>query len=289
MRSKQKSLPAASGDQQAPREERLRLAGIKVTLSWPSKEPKAKGVTFLLPGSMIKISEYNGLRDVILQQNHLVIRFFINVLYPFRNNHRKHAEDVKDIFDSIQALYPNLLPNSYSIVGHSVGATIGLLVASIVDRTRVSAVLALDPVDINPIEFTNARGHNLPLDDDDDDDDDIPDSTCMGSFTCQFDHEDDIVHVYHHRKGIEEHKHLPIVLTCTDGGLGIPKSHDAEAIHKLHPATLCYHHNHAGHMAYCDHGGGWAGKLMPDVGTKDGNEKARIAAHKLIREFLNVY
>ena len=46
---------------------------------------------------------------------------------------------------------------------------------------------------------------------------------------------------------------------------------------------MCYRHN----MAYCDNGGGWAGKLMPDVGTKMGNEKAKVAAQELIRKLLS--
>ena len=37
----------------------------------------------------------------------------------------------------------------------------------------------------------------------------------------------------------------------------------------------------------CDNGGGkLAGKLMPDVGTKEGNEQAREAAHTLIKQIL---
>jgi len=40
-------------------------------------------------------------------------------------------------------------------------------------------------------------------------------------------------------------------------------------------------------MAYCDHGGGaLGGYLMPDVGTKEGNEVASKEAKELIREML---
>mmetsp|Transcript_5244 Transcript_5244/g.11392 ORF Transcript_5244/g.11392 Transcript_5244/m.11392 type:complete len:282 (+) Transcript_5244:148-993(+) len=266
----------------SPREERIRLAGVRVTLSWPSDDSAfaPAGVTFLLPGAMISISEYGGLRDVVLQQNQLVVRFFINVLYPFRNNHQVHAEEVRNVFDALRALYPNL-PNSYSMIGHSAGGKISLLVASLVDHTRVLGVLALDPVDLNPVCFTNERGPNLPLDDDAG-----SSSDSISPISCQLDKEEDFVHVCSCRKTPEEQGKVPIVLTCTDGGIGISKKHDADAIHKLHPATVCYHHDHAGHMAYCDHGGGWAGKLMPDIGTKEGNEKARMAAHDLIRDLL---
>mmetsp|Transcript_12817 Transcript_12817/g.22516 ORF Transcript_12817/g.22516 Transcript_12817/m.22516 type:complete len:289 (+) Transcript_12817:42-908(+) len=272
-----------------PREERKRVAGVNVTLSWPSKDASAppKGVTFLLPGAMISISEYNGLRDVILEQHHLVVSLYVNVLWPLGNNHRKHAQDVKKVFDALISMYAQL-PNSYSIVGHSVGGKIALLLASIIDPKRVSAVLSLDPVDLNPIEFSNEKGPNLPLDND-------IDSNKYGSIghlgIFSGDKHSDIVHVVKRRehnvaKEGEKEKRIPIILTCTDGGLGIPKTHDAEAIHNLHPATNCYHHAHAGHMAYCDNGGGLAGMLMPDVGTKEGNEKSREAAHNLIRQIL---
>lgn len=277
----------------APNVERVRLAGVKTTITWP---PEVKdinnGVVFLLPGAMVSISEYDTLRDVILQQNHVVVSFFVNVLYPFRNNHRCHAQNVAKIFDAFLIRYSDRgLPgsssssSSYGIVGHSCGAKVGLLVASIVDPRRISFVVALDPVDINPIEFTNAKGSNLPLDDDKDDKN--PCADCQENECC----DDSFVRVKgQHQAGADDldtHVHIPLAITCTDGGLGISKDHDGEAIHKLHPATNCYRHKHAGHMAYCDNGGGWAGKLMPDVGTKEGNENAKVDAQELIRKLLS--
>ena len=283
----------------APNVERVRLAGVKTTITWP---PEVKdinnGVVFLLPGAMVSISEYDTLRDVTLQHNHVVVSFFVNVLYPFRNNHRCHAQNVAKIFDAFLVRYSDRgLPgsssssSSYGIVGHSCGAKVGLLVASIVDPSRVSFVVALDPVDINPIEFTNAKGSNLPLDDDKDDKKPYMYADCQEDESC----DDSFVRVKRqHQAGSDDrptsrdtHVHIPLAITCTDGGLGISKDHDGEAIHKLHPATMCYRHKDAGHMAYCDNGGGWAGMLMPDVGTKEGNEKAKVAAQEIIRELLS--
>ena len=268
--------------------ERVRLAGVKTTITWPAEE--AKDVVFLLPGAMVSISEYNSLRDVILQQNHVVVSFFVNVLYPFRNNHRYHAQNVAKIFDALLIRYSDrgLHSSSYGIVGHSCGAKVGLLVASIVDPSRVSFVVALDPVDMNPIEFTNAKGSNLPLDDDEDIDYNVnPRADCQEDESG----DDSFVRVKRqHQAGaddIDTHVHIPLAITCTDGGLGISKDHDGEAIHKFHPATKCYRHTNAGHMSYCDNGGGWAGKLMPDVGTKEGNEKAKVAAQDIIRKLLS--
>ena len=267
-----------------PKVEKIRLGGVKTTISWPveatSPSDVINGVVFLLPGAMISISEYKGLRDVILQNNHVVVSFFVNVLYPFKNNHRYHAQNVAKIFDELLLRYPDrgLPSSSYGIVGHSCGAKVGLLVASIVDPSRVAFVLALDPVDMNPIEFTNPKGSNLPLDDDATD--------LLGEGRENIDDEESFVHVSARRQRNETFANIPLVITCTNGGLGISKDHDGEAIHKLHPATTCYRHKKAGHMSYCDHGGGWAGKLMPDVGTKEGNEKAKQAAQDLIRNLL---
>ena len=274
-----------------PRVEKIRLAGVKTTISWPSQEtsplPSAEvinGVVFLLPGAMISISEYNGLRDVILQNNHLVVSFFVNVLYPFRDNHRHHAQNVAKIFDELLLRYPDrgLSSSSYGIVGHSCGAKVGLLVASIVDPSRVAFVLALDPVDMNPIEFTNTKGSNLPMDDD------TADIFGERRENGEDNYDDDsFVHVSTRCQGNEPRANIPLAMTCTDGGLGISKEHDGEAIHKLHPATICYRHEKAGHMCYCDHGGGWAGKLMPDIGTKEGNSKAKLAALQLLQNLLS--
>mmetsp|Transcript_33921 Transcript_33921/g.82030 ORF Transcript_33921/g.82030 Transcript_33921/m.82030 type:complete len:290 (+) Transcript_33921:165-1034(+) len=285
----------------AVRAERNCIDGVNVTLSWPtskldadgsSSSPMIKGVAFLLPGAMTSISEYDGLRDIILSRQHLVVSLFMNVLWPPCDNHRKHARDVERVFDGLKSTYGNLLSDidAYAVVGHSVGAKVALLVASVVDPTRVKAVLALDPVDINPVEFSKMRGMNLPLNDDDDDGDEL----------CSDD--GDVVRVKNKSPRQEatanqirgendekpqHHGSIPIVMTCTDGGPGISKAHDAEAIHALHPLTTCHRHLGAGHMAYCDHGGGWAGKLlMRGVGTEDGNSKARGAAHDLIRNVL---
>ena len=106
-----------------------------------------------------------------------------------------------------------------------------------------------------------------------------------GALKCSSDEEDGGFICVNKQKVTAKDK-TPIILTCTDGGLGIPKTHNAEAIHKFHPATILYRHIKAGHMAYCDHGGGWAGSIMPDRGSPDGNEKARNDAHELIRQIL---
>lgn len=277
----------------------MRVAGVNVTLSWPARSSDApiSGVSFLLPGAMISISEYDSLRDVITAQNNLVVSTFMNVLWPLTNNHRKHAQNVKNIFDELKSIFYNELKSvsKYSLIGHSVGGKVALLVASIIDTERVLAVLALDPIDFNPVEFSKPKGANLPLGDEGADFHTMD----AGNKNCK--HDEEVVHVVrkkHQEKqtitGEDEsghdrvHRNIQIILTYTDGGRGIPKAHNASAIHKFHPVTTkCYYHKNAGHMAYCDDGGGWfADKVMPNVGTKEGNQKALATAHDLIRQML---
>lgn len=264
------------------RQETRRIGGVEVTLFWPDDDDdnKVQGVTFLLPGSMIQISEYNGIRDVLLGMKHLVVSFFINVIWPpwDLDKHQTYARAVKTVFDELLRSQHNNskdFPSEYTVVGHSVGGKIALLLASDIDRDRVKAVLALDPVDMNPVRFTNENGPNLPLDGTAEEGSHDTSQVVEGAAQERVGESDP-----------QARRRIPIVLTCTDGGLGIQKSHNAEAIHALHPTTRLYRHEHAGHMAYCDHGGGLAGMLMPDVGTKEGNAAARNAAQTLVREVL---
>jgi len=217
----------------------------------------------------------------------------MNVLWPIRDNHRKHAKNVKKVFDGLKSIYKQELSkiDMYTIIGHSVGGKVSLLVASIIDSRRVSSVLALDPVDINSVEFTNKRGSNLSLPSNSGDNE--KDSTSLGiaiTETCSDEKaalEDDFVHI-DSKEQSDMNTTTNIVLTCTDGGRGIPKAHNAHSIHILHPVTTYYHHKNAGHMAYCDNGGGrWAGKFMPVIGTSEGNDKARESTYELIRQILD--
>lgn len=129
------------------------LAGVNVTITTPPNEPS--GITFLLPGAMIAISEYDSIRNVLLHKNQIVLSFFTNVL---TTKHRTMASWVKDIFDVFRRQY-NVQQKfeKYSIVGHSVGAKIALIVAANADVHRVSTVISLDPIDMNPAEFTSGN------------------------------------------------------------------------------------------------------------------------------------
>lgn len=128
------------------------LAGVTVTISTPRYEPS--GITFLLPGAMIAISEYDSIRNALIHNNRIVLSFFTNVL---TTQHRVMAMWVKDIFDDFRQQYRIQQFDKYSIVGHSVGAKVALMVAAHTDKHRVSAVLSLDPIDMNPAEFTSGN------------------------------------------------------------------------------------------------------------------------------------
>lgn len=227
-------------------EEFTTLAGVNVTISRPNNRPT--GVTFLLPGSMVPVSEYNSTRDVLVDQNQWVISFYINVMWPPCDNHRAQVSKVGRVFEAFRKLHPQI-PDNYNVVGHSVGAKVALMLTALDYGGDVLTCIALDPVDQNPAEFTKEGGGNLVISD-----------TNEGGVT----------------------------MTLTDGGRGISTDHNASAIHLLNPRTFLVRHNNAGHLAYTDNGGGMIARMtIPDIGTKEGNEAAMHGAHQLIRKLIS--
>lgn len=130
---------------------RVTLAGVSVLVSTPPRKPT--NVTFLLPGAMIAISEYDSIRNVLVKRNHAVLSFYCNVL---TTRHRVMATWVQDIFNEFKR-QKHIDVDCYNIVGHSVGGKIALLVATDIDVERVSTAIALDPIDMNPAEFTSGN------------------------------------------------------------------------------------------------------------------------------------
>ena len=75
-----------------------KLAGVNVTISMPSSN-EPSGLTFLLPGAMIAIGEYDSIRNILVKvgkQNQIVLSFYTNVLTTW---HRVMAQWVKEIFN----------------------------------------------------------------------------------------------------------------------------------------------------------------------------------------------
>lgn len=213
------------------------LAGVTITISTPTGT--AKGVTFLLPGSMIAIGEYNQTRDVLVKNDQVVLSFFLNVL---TTKHRVFAQRVKDVFD---AFVERCNFEKYNIVGHSIGAKVALLVAAVVDVDRVEFVVALDPIDMNPPEFTsgNAKLANAKA----------------------------ALHITWATAG-------GFGITVSNNPHAVYET-DPKAVKSFTKF------DDAGHMAYTDHGGGLPGLLMPGgtkAGSKMAHARTLDLVKKLI-------
>lgn len=221
---------------------RTKLAGYEVTVSEP--DDIAGGVTFFLPGAMASESMYQSNVAVLLEQKQVVISFASNVL---TTSHEEMAERVPKIFDAYIAETQADI-DQYSVVGHSVGGKVSLLLAAKVDPERVKTAISLDPVDSNPAEFTSDGDSNLTLED----------------------------------------ASAPVYITWAAATTwGIPKEHNAFEIHSANKQWIqpLIVHTGAAHLAYTDNGGGWLNWLFPG-GTREGDDRARAETHRLIREVI---
>ncbi len=123
------------------------------------------GVTVFLPGTSIlgigpRLQNYESTINVLLEVNQLVIGF--NKLSPnplnSQGSHDKMAECVRNAVTAIYALgkYPDLNNKRYfSIVGHSLGGKVALMVSRKFDKENVARVIALDPFDNKDLQFTS--------------------------------------------------------------------------------------------------------------------------------------
>ena len=123
------------------------------------------GITVFLPGTSIlgigpKLESYESTIGVLLGMNQLVVgfrRLSPNVLHP-QKSHDGMAERVRDAVAAVRASgkHPDLSDNAggYSIVGHSLGGKVALMVAAKFDKENVVRVIALDPVDDMDPQFT---------------------------------------------------------------------------------------------------------------------------------------
>eukprot|EP00977_Amphora_coffeiformis_P004513 scaffold968_cov171-Amphora_coffeaeformis.AAC.14 len=244
---------------------RIRLGGILVTLSEPD-DPS--GLTFLIPGALLSEASYISTRQVLHhEQNQVVISFYVNV---FAKSHDAFANDVTRIYQAYccqrqRDSSKSFDPKGYSIVGHSVGGKIALLCVTTTTnptiesgnnvRTNknhmISTVLALDPVDDRPPEFTNETAKEK-------------------------------------NRMLSKHLATRVVLThatATRAG-AIPIVHNAAAIAATAPHQVrLVNHPDAAHMAYTDNNGGPMGWMMRG-GTQQGNQAAREDAQALIRQYI---
>jgi len=225
------------------------IAGVSgVQVSVP-KDTSPTCVTFLLPGSLVKIDEYNSTRDVLVEHGQVVISFHINV---FSKSHSKFAQDVANIFQEYQSTHQELA-DKYNVVGHSVGAKIALILAAEVDPTHVNVIISLDPVDEKPVQFTKKNtDDNLTLKD-------------------------------------AEARAVIITWATGTSSFSVNPAHNAEAVFKANESfdrvEPLVRHENAGHFAYTDTGGGMPGWMMRG-GTEAGNKAAREDAHAIIRRVI---
>ena len=241
---------------------RLRIAGILVTVSEPEHP---KGVTFLLPGAMLSEASYMSTRKILHHQNQIVISFYINI---FTKGHDEYANDVTRIHEAFCREYSQqqqqqqrqspFQSQHFNIVGHSVGGKIALLCATnplTTKQSQIETILALDPVDTHPPQFTNEKA----------------------------DASNRLLSKHHARE-------LILTFAASTPKWAIPTAHNAEAIvawshqkeHKVLPLKV---HKDADHMAYTDNGGGIMGWMMKG-GTKEGNQAAREDVHDMIRKHI---
>jgi hypothetical protein len=256
------------------------LAGVRVTVSEPLVSSTSQGVTFLLPGAMIAVSEYNPWRDLLVHECHqTVLSFTCNVMWY---SHTQLAQRVLPVYQAYCSSTPksgidthnnitnvvngsttapvsnkdihNDLPR-FNVVGHSVGGKIALLLASSPDTSVwIDRVIALDPVDDNPPVFTNAAA-NATL----------------------------------------AHTHVSTLAITWNAGTWpscLPPAHNAHALYQAIAPTVplttaqllpLQTFADAGHMAYCQHGGGIWGWVMKG-GTAAGNAQAVAGATLLVQQ-----
>jgi hypothetical protein len=221
-----------------------RLAGFDVTVAWPKES--VRGVTFLLPGAFVGLTEYDATSHVLLEKGQIVLSFFINV---FAASHDQFAARLFHIFQDFYSKNPHL-PDQFSIVGHSVGGKIALLATVLAKPEQVKLVLALDPVDERPPEFTLSEQSS-------------GNKTLENATATVF-----------------------ITWATATPSNKIDPEHNAQAIYRANGkylSTALLRHEHAGHFAYTDHGGGLPGMLII-AGTPEGNKAARDNVHDKIRE-----
>jgi len=239
-------------------EERYLGKNVRVFIAKNSRlGARPVGITFVLTAANIPLSKYISIRDALLSINHVVVGYMINALNPPLRNHRTKAQNVRDVFDELATEMRGV--DRFDIVGHSVGGKIALLVAALhnVDGA-LRNVLALDPVDQSPVEFTNQnKAKNLSL---------VPDA--------------DFTH--------NVLKRTNITMTYTDTGFFVKADHNGRAIHRNNSQnTKLVNHRNAGHMCYCDAGGkiSWGSVMkMADNGSEERNKKCKEEVICILKE-----
>ena len=204
---------------------------------------------------------------------------------------------IRDVFNEVKDEFH---VKQYDMIGHSIGGKIALLVAALYDDENfVRNIIALDPVDQSPVEFTNA----------------VPSSSgtrgklsmvvgargagaaAGGKAAGAYDEGDGgdgasaIGTVSRWARGRPredltlETSRADITLTFTDTGYWIDGRHDAREIQRRNPSTKLVLHRNTYHMVYCDDDGQLSWKALMGRGVSDDrNRMVREETLALIRE-----
>jgi dienelactone hydrolase len=231
-----------------------KLANVKVVVTEPQEGISPKGVTLLLPGSSaplahVNVTMYNSLRDVLVQQGQQVVIGYYEIAV-LTASHETFARRAANVMQAYWEEHPNMTPKKYNIVGHSVGAKIALLLAAKVDPKNLQTVVALDPVDDKPPQFTNESGENLSLK-----------------------NKDDNTIIY-----------MTWAAATPTGKFGVNPARNANAIYDKNKDFIAQfvRQDNASHFCYTDTG---TGPLISG-GTSEGNQQAREQVQRLLGEII---
>lgn len=237
--------------------ERRVVAGQPVVVYRP-KQRKVAGLTFVVTAANIPLSKYASIIAALNSVDHVVVGFFVNVLNPPIGNHRAKAQGITNIFHELKREF-NV--SRYDIVGHSIGGKIALLNAALYDEgnSTVRNIVALDPVDQSPVEFTKEPPKLL--------NGDAPPAN-------PFKESDDASESEARRKNLSlEESSADITLTFTGTGYFIGKRHNAREIQKNNPSAKLVLHRNSCHMVYCDEEGLLSWKALMGRGKSENRNK----------------
>ena len=243
-------------------ERRTLLDGQQIVIYRP-KSNKVSGLTFVLTAANLPLSKYASVIDALNSCNHVVVGLYISVLNPLqlRNNlHRRMAERIPPIFHELKdELFQHV--HKYDIVGHSIGGKIALLTGALYDDEHlIRNILALDPVDQTPVEFTNESALKQA------------NNNSKSKTTTR-----DNVSL--------KHSQADIIITCTESGVFVKKEHNGRAIQTNNPTVKLIMHRNTCHMVYTDDGGVISWKALMGNGTsEDRNKIVKEQTLQLIRD-----
>eukprot|EP00804_Cyclotella_cryptica_P025670 CCRYP_002886-RA/>CCRYP_002886-RA protein AED:0.00 eAED:0.00 QI:146/1/1/1/1/1/2/2251/312 len=241
-------------------ERRAVLDGQSVIIYKP--KGKISGLTFLVTAANLPLSKYASIVAALNSADHVVVGLYINVLNPLniRNLHRMKAECIPSIFDELKDEFK---VRQYDIIGHSIGGKIALLTAALYDdQNLIRNILALDPVDQTPVEFTNESALKQNLSDS---------SNEKGRSNLSL-----------------GQSKADIVITCTDSGYFVSKNHNGREIQKKNPSVKLIMHRNSCHMVYTDDGGTISWKALMGSGTSsDRKQVVKEQTLQLIKDRAN--